>query len=72
VVSSFSYQMSYQSWTDNPRVNHKIIRGVEEFSSDALLPTISASTPVTSLISEPYSHGLHLSVLCEFLIGYVG
>jgi hypothetical protein len=30
------------------------------------LPTIFASTLVT--FSEPYSHGLHLSVLCGFLI----
>jgi hypothetical protein len=27
---------------------------------------------ITFLFSEPYSHGLHLSVLCGFLIGYVG
>ena len=33
---------------------------------------IFTSTPITFLFSEPYSHGLHLSVLCGFLIGYVG
>jgi energy-coupling factor transporter transmembrane protein EcfT len=43
-----------------------------KFSCDALLPAISVSTPITFLFSEPYSHGLHLSVLCGFLIGYVG
>jgi hypothetical protein len=32
MVSSSSYQMSYQSWTDNPRVDHKIILWVEENS----------------------------------------
>ena len=37
-----------------------------KFSCGALLPTIFASTPITSLFSEPYSHGLHLSVLCDF------
>ena len=35
------------------------------------LPATSASTSVTFLFSEPYSHGLHLSVLCGFLIGCV-
>ena len=25
MVGSSSYQMSYQSWTDNPRVDHKIV-----------------------------------------------
>jgi energy-coupling factor transporter transmembrane protein EcfT len=43
-----------------------------KFSCDALLPAISVSTPITFLFFEPYSHGLHLSVLCGFLIGYVG
>jgi hypothetical protein len=32
------------------------------------LPTISASTPVTFLFSEPYSHGLHLSMPRAFLL----
>jgi hypothetical protein len=59
-------------WSDNLHVDHKLIRGVEEFSCDALLPAISASTLITFLFSEPYSHGLHLYVLCGFLIGYVG
>jgi hypothetical protein len=63
--------MSYQSWTDNPRVDHKIIGEVEEFSCDALLSAIFASTPVTFLFSEPYSHGLHLIMPREFFIGYV-
>jgi hypothetical protein len=71
MVSSFSYQMSYQSWTDNPSVDHKIIHRVEEFSCDALLSAISASTLITFLFSEPYSHGLHLFVSRGFLIGYV-
>jgi hypothetical protein len=63
--------MSYQSWTENPRVDHKIIRGVEEFSCDALLSAISASTPVTFLFSEPYSHGLHLFMSRGFIVGCV-
>jgi hypothetical protein len=32
------------------------------------LSAVSASTSITFLFSEPYSHGLHLSVLCRFLI----
>jgi hypothetical protein len=32
MVGSSSYQMSYQSWTDNPRVDHKMVLWVEENS----------------------------------------
>jgi hypothetical protein len=31
------------------------------------LSAVSTSTSITFLFSEPYSHGLHLSVLCGFL-----
>jgi hypothetical protein len=57
---------------DNLYDDHKRVYGVEEDSHVMLfLPAISASTLITFLFSEPYSHGLHLSVLCEILIGCV-
>jgi hypothetical protein len=57
---------------DNLRVDHKIVLRVEENCHVMLFrPTIFASTPVTFLFSEPDSHGLHISVLCDFLIGCV-
>jgi hypothetical protein len=55
---------------DNLCDDHKRVNGVEEDSHALLfLPKIYVSTPVTIIFFEPYSQGLHLSVLCEFLIG---
>jgi hypothetical protein len=52
-------------WPGTLRIDHKIVLWVEEkFSCDALLLAISASTPITFSFSEPYSHGLHLFMLC--------
>jgi hypothetical protein len=57
-------------WPDNLCVDHKIVLRVEENSHVMLfLPTIFASTSVA--FSEPYSHGLHLFMLCGILVGYV-
>jgi hypothetical protein len=53
-------------WPNNLRDDHKRVYGVEEDSHALLfLPKIYVSTPITPLFSEPYSHGIHLSVLCE-------
>jgi hypothetical protein len=56
---------------DNLRGDHD--KFVELKSSHVMLflTAASASTPVTFLFSEPYSHGLHLFMPCGFLIGYV-
>jgi hypothetical protein len=52
---------------DNLRGEHD--KFVESKSSHVMLflPATSASTPITFLFSEPYSHRLRLSMLCGFL-----
>jgi hypothetical protein len=56
---------------DNLRGDHDKFAELKSSHVMLFLSAASASTPVTFLFSEPYSHGLYLFVLCGFLIGCV-